>query len=402
MISLRYAHEQVGRLEPLPPVPCALKLCLGAVCSEDIHAIVDCPSMDSSLKDGFAVVSSDVAMASEESPVSLCVAGSVCAGDDFFNEYLKPGHVVRLMTGAAIPKGATAVLASEFCREQWNSISALADAQPDRNILHQGSDISMGQRIVQKGEVLSAAHLGLIAAAGVNTVSCYLKPRVVIAATGSELVLPGEYVEPGKVAASNMVTAAAELSSLGLHVQTVVLRDNLDNLQARFQRIIRQAEVLITCGGILDGDKDFTLQALEAIGMEIIFHRVRIGPGKGACMGRVGQTVVFNLPGGPPSNHVALQLLALPGVRRLMGHSDFLPVQRKATVSEELHGQSDWTQLVYAQVQFKNDRLQAFPVRGRDRLGILARANGLICLPEGSAKIEKNALATIWMYREIL
>ncbi|RPH37438.1 MAG: hypothetical protein EHM86_11000, partial [Desulfobulbaceae bacterium] len=85
-----------------------------------------------------------------------------------------------------------------------------------------------------------------------------------------------------------------------MKASTVLLRDNLDQLQKKFRSLVRQVDVLITCGGVLDGDKDLTMQAMEQIGMEKIFHRVRIGPGKGACMGRIGNTVVFNLPGGPP------------------------------------------------------------------------------------------------------
>ncbi|MBV5344749.1 MAG: hypothetical protein JZU63_04065, partial [Rhodoferax sp.] len=98
-----------------------------------------------------------------------------------------------------------------------------------------------------------------------------------------------------------------ELQALGINAATFLVRDHLDNLKDEFNRIIPDLDILITCGGVLDGDKDLTMRAMEQIGMEKIFHRVRIGPGKGACMGRVGKTVVFNLPGGLPSNHVALR-----------------------------------------------------------------------------------------------
>jgi molybdopterin molybdotransferase len=219
-----------------------------------------------------------------------------------------------------------------------------------------------------------------------------------VAATGSELVWPGEPVPAGKVAASNMVIAAAELRSLGISAAAVILRDSLECLEDHFRRIVSQVDVLITCGGVLDGDKDLTMRAMERIGMEKIFHRVRIGPGKGACMGRIGDTIVFNLPGGPPSNHVALLLLALPGVRRLMGFTDCLPEKQQIFVTEELAGQEDWTQLVYGRAHSVDGAVVAVPLRRMGRFEAMAAANVLIEIPEGSAVIRKDSLAEAWFF----
>lgn len=129
-----------------------------------------------------------------------------------------------------------------------------------------------------------------------------------------------------------------------------------------------------------------------------IFHRVRIGPGKGACLGRVGKTIVFNLPGGPPSNHVALCLLALSGVRRLMGCTNCLPRKRQVFVTEELTGQKDWTQLVYSSVESANGSLYAVPLRNMRRFEAMAKANALIEIPEGCAAIKKDSLAEAWFF----
>jgi molybdopterin molybdotransferase len=159
--------------------------------------------------------------------------------------------------------------------------------------------------------------------------------------------------------------------------------------------------VLITCGGVLDGDKDLTLRAMARLGMDKIFHRVRIGPGKGACMGRVGKTIVFNLPGGPPSNHVALILLALSGVRRLMGWTNCLPPKRQAFVTKGLIGQKDWTQLVYGKVQYTNGSLYAVPLNDMRRLEAIAAANALIEIPEGCAAIHENSLAEAWFFNDL-
>lgn len=398
MISLNKAHQYISSLQTLEPVVVSLEEALGLVCAEDVFSVANCPSVDSSLKDGFAVLSADIVDASASNPVILAVIGALAAGDDADILQIKPGITIRIMTGAAIPPGATSVLASEFALVQGKSVTIRADAGAGRNILRMGSDIEEGQVVLNGGTVLGPTHLGMAAAAGLNKITCYPLPRVAVAATGSELVLPGEPVAPGKVAASNMVTAAAELQQLGITPVTVLLRDNLDQLREQFRHLVQQVDILITCGGVLDGDKDLTMRAMEQIGMEKIFHRVRIGPGKGACMGRVGNTVVFNLPGGPPSNHVALLLLALPGVRRLMGFKNFLPEKRKLQVTEELTGQKNWTQLVYSRVRHENGSLFADPLSSMGRFEAMAEANGLIEIPEGCAMISKTSLVEAWLF----
>ncbi len=376
-----------------------LEKALGLVCAEDVFAAKNCPTVDSSLKDGFAVIASDIADASPDNPVTLTVVGALTAGDDSDKLLVTSGTAVRIMTGAPVPHGATSVLASEFAQVNGKVVTIRADARNGRNILSKGSDIVQDQVVLVSGNLNSPADLGLLAAAGLNEVLCYPLPKIAVAATGNELVWPGEPVTPGKVAASNMVTAAAELQTLGIHASTVLLRDNLDQLHEQFRNLVPQIDILITCGGVLDGDKDLTMRAMEQIGMKKIFHRVRIGPGKGACMGLVANTVVFNLPGGPPSNHVALLLLALPGVRRMMGFMNFLPQKRKVFVAEELSGQENWTQLVYSKVKYDKGTLFAVPLLRMGRLEAMAAANALIEIPEGCTMIKEGALAEAWFFK---
>lgn len=399
MISLDEAHQHIGMLQPLKPVDVALEKALGLVCSEDTCAVTNCPTVDSSLKDGFAVVSADIAGASSTNPVILRVTGALSAGDDTDGVHVNSGSAVRIMTGAPIPAGATAVLASEFSDVDGDRVIARADARPGRNILFRGSDVSQGRVVVARNDVLTPAHLGMLAAAGLGKITCYPLPKIAIAATGSELVWPGEYVPPGKVAASNIITVAAELRGLGISATTVLLRDNFDLLHEQFGRLVPQVDMLITCGGILDGDKDLTMKAMEKLGIRKIFHRVRIGPGKGVCLGKIGNTVVFNLPGGPPSNHVALLLLALPGVRRLMGFVHFLPPKLPVMVNEKFIGQQNWTQLVYCRARQESAILFADPLSAERRLEAMAMADILLEIPEGRDTVTAGSRAGAWRIR---
>ena len=398
MISLNQAHREISRLQPLTPVVTVIDKALGLVCAEDVYAVASCPSVDSSLKDGFAVIASDIDDASDTSPVTLAVVGALAAGDDCDTLRVEKGTAVRIMTGAPVPAGATSVVASEFTEMSGEHVIVSADARVGRNILHRGSDIDSGQLVVSRGTVLRPAHLGLLASAGIGSILCYPSVRVAIAATGSELVWPGEDVAPGKVAASNMVTAQAEFKRLGITASTHIVRDNLDGLEDQFRVLVEEVDLLITCGGVLDGDKDLTMKAMERLGMDKIFHRVRIGPGKGACLGRIGNTVVINLPGGPPSNHVALLLLALPGCRQLMGFKHCLPVRRSVLVKQPLYGQLGWTQLFYSRVEWENDKFIAVPQNSMGRLEAMAAANSLVMLPEDCKEVRAETEATAWIF----
>ncbi len=397
MISLEQAHQEISKLQPLEPVLLSLDNALGRVCAEDMYALASCPSIDSSLKDGFAVVASEIDNASESSPVKLAVVGALVAGDDPHTLLVQKGEAVRIMTGAPVPAGATSIVASEFTEATGDNVVVKANAKAGRNILSKGSDVSCGQLVAKKGTVLRPAHLGFLSSAGVGSLLCFPSVKVTITAIGSELVWPGENITPGKVAASNMVTAKAELKRLGITASTHIVRDDLSGLESQIGNIVREVDLLITCGGVLDGDKDLTMTTMERLGMEKIFHRVRIGPGKGACLGRIGSTVVCNLPGGPPSNHVALMLLALPACRRIMGFRSPFPMLRKVRVKQDLVGQRDWTQLFYSKIEYESDSLVATSLYDLGRLAAMGASNGLVMLPEECKEIKNGNHANAWI-----
>ncbi len=141
MISLNQAHEHIRKLDSLQPVVVPLDKALGLVCAENVNAASNCPSVDSSLKDGFAVISTDIENASPTYPVKLNVVGALTAGDDIDTLQVSPGTAIRIMTGAPIPPGATSVLASEFSEVSGDIVRIIADAKDGRNTLGKGSDI---------------------------------------------------------------------------------------------------------------------------------------------------------------------------------------------------------------------------------------------------------------------
>jgi molybdopterin molybdotransferase len=399
LVSLDEARACVERIQPLEAERIAVDACVGRITAVPVQAISACPSADSSLKDGFAVVASDIAGATDENPVRLRVTGTLTAGGSGKGPEVYPGTCVRIMTGAVVPPGADAVLSSEFAAEEGDGILACRDARPGRNILRRGRDVERDSVVVAADTLLRPAHAGLLAAAGVSGVDVYRLPRVVIVATGSELVVPGNPIGPGQVAASNLVTLQAALLEGGIGAETVIIHDDLQHLRRRMEPLLESCDVLLTCGGVLDGDKDLTMQAMDELGVKPVFRRVRVGPGKGICFGRRGRSLVFNLPGGPPSNHVGFLLLALPGIRRLCGHTGGFELRNTAELTRPLEGQDGWTEIYYATLMRDGERLKATPVKMRSRLMGMAAADCLIELSENRRRAAAGESVTIWKIR---
>ncbi len=399
LVSLAEARKLIGLLDPIDREVLSITNALHRISAEDIAALSSCPSIHCSLKDGFAVRASDVADAGPDRPVFLQEIGVVTAGRQSAMK-LEKGQTIRIMTGAPVPAGADAVLASEFASRKGNVVQALRDAHVGRNILSCGSDVAAGKVIVRSGTKFFPCHLGLLAAAGVSKVSVFQQPKVMVIATGSELVAPGESIAPGQVAASNLVTLLAELHRLGILADHLLIRDNLHQLQEKIAPLIGRYDVILTCGGVLDGDKDFTMQAMRNLKVEPVFNRVRVGPGKGVCLGRKDGTFFFNLPGGPPSNHVAFVLLARPGILRLAGVSDPFAEYVSARLVRTLTAQQGWTQMFYGLLGNDGGGLTVEPLTSSRRLQVMAKADCLIELPEDQACAEAGTIIRkIWKIR---
>lgn len=398
LVSLQAARTMIGELTCCGLERVNLNRAGGRVAGEDIVAHSDCPSLDSSLKDGFAVQARDIAHANHDKHIRLKLAGTITAGQQASN-LLESGQAIRIMTGAPIPQGADAVLASEFASQEADFVFARADVRQRCNILFKGKDVRVGEVIVKSKTVLGPTHLGLLAAGGISEVTVFKRPKIMIVATGSELIAPGECIAPGKVAASNLVTLVEELKIHGISAEQMIVRDNLENLQEVIEPLAGQYDLVLTCGGVLDGDKDFTMEAMDKVGVEPVFARVRIGPGKGTCFGRKGGTLFFNLPGGPPSNHVSFLLLVMPTVLRLSAMS--AKPALFARLTQTISGNKGWTQVYYAHLGVDPGRheLTVTPVLHHSRLQVMAEADCLLEISEHDNELQAGTIHKIWQFR---
>jgi molybdopterin molybdotransferase len=364
----------------------ALLQAVGRTLAGDIVACVDSPSISTSRKDGFAVVSRDLDTAAADAPVALKLAGSLSAGDTHV-PHIAAGATVRVTTGARLPVGADAVLAEEFGRVAGDVLICTHTASAGRNILRRGTDVTSGAKVAGNGEKLTAPLLGLIAAAGHGTVTTHRPPRAAVIATGDEVVAPGEPLPEGRLYASNMIEICSWLAAFGIPFETAIVRDRREDIRAAIQSRLPRADVFLTSGGAWGSEKDLILQVLETLNWTGIYHRVRMGPGKPVGFGLLEDKPFFVLPGGPPSNEMAFLQLALPALLKMKGDSPRVFPVASATLAAAVTGEKGWTEFVHARLETRTDGLHAHPARLKSRLVSMARKQALIVIPEDRAEI---------------
>ena len=354
----------------------------GLVAADRITAKIDSPSIDVSMKDGYALRAADIVGAAKTHPVVLEESGLQAAGQR--NEYfVRAGSAVRILTGACVPQGADTVVAEEFVTVAGGRIAIDHPVEKGRNILPQGSDVAVGDTVVLAGEMLTPGKIGILAAGGVASVRVYRKPNVGLMATGDEIILPGETFSAGKLYASNLLTVIGWCRRYGLKCELQRVPDSVDQLKAALQLAVEKNDAVVTSGGAWSGDRDVTARSLEALGWKKVYHRVRLGPGKAAGFGLLAKKPVFILPGGPPSNLVAFLLLALPGLLCMSGHPDPGPPQVPAVIADTVEGQSSWTQAVFGRLSNRRGQFGFHPAKGNSRFKNMSAAEALLLIPEG-------------------
>lgn len=397
-VGYREAFDLIeSNVRPAGTEEISLDTGVGRIAAADIAARVSYPSVDVSLKDGFAVKSGDVAGASARRPVRLKIIGSVFAGAKFSGE-LTAGSTVKVCSGAPIPRGAEAVVSGEFGDELASGeVSIKADALPGRNILRAGGEVSAGATIIGRGGRLTPGYLGLAAAAGISRVSVYRRPRVAIIGVGDEVVAPGENLRPGQLYASNLVTMQAWLLSFGIPSVTSVVTDSEEAIARELRGCWPGADVILTSGGAWGSERDLVIGSLGKLGWKEIFHHVRMGPGKGIAFGIWEGKPVFCLPGGPASNEMAFLQLALPGILRMGGDTRHPLPTVPATLAEDLRGRHPaWTE--FKDAVLSRDAGGSYSValyRDRSRLQAIASANSLICIPEGVKSLRRGEIVPV-------
>jgi molybdopterin molybdotransferase len=302
---LEYVH-------PLPAEEVAVQDALGRVVAEDVAADRDVPSFANSAMDGFAVQSGPAGRALRIVGESRAGAPATVAVGD--------GEAIRISTGAAMPEGADAVIQVELVTVDGDTVTLDDDVAEGRNLRPAGDDVGAGQTVLPAGTRMAAAEIGIAVVAGRGTVTCARAPRVAVLATGAELVAPGGPLGPGQLHNSNGVTLAALATQAGACVlRTDTVADTEQATRDAIAAALEEADVLVLSGGVSVGPHDHVKPALHALGVDEVFWRVALRPGRPTWFGTRGETLVFGLPGNPVSAMVTFMLFVRPALGALQG-----------------------------------------------------------------------------------
>jgi molybdopterin molybdotransferase len=370
------------------------------VAAQDLYALVNSPSVDSSLKDGFAVHSKEIGNATPERPIALKLLGMAAAGVPFERE-VGEMSAVRILTGGKIPEGADAVVSEEFTHVENGTVVVMNHAEPGRNIFERGKDVTEGQLMVKKGTRLTPGTIGILAAAGFSRIPVYQRPKVSMIATGDEVVMPGNPLPEGKLYASNLATLNAWLKRFGMAVIMGQVSDKPERIKEKITEAVREADALITSGGAWTGDRDMVAAMLAELGWNQHFHRIKIGPGKAVGFGLLKGKPVFILPGGPPSNLLAFLAIALPGLVKLGGLDAFpLPVIRVRMGKSVEARDKSWTKFVFGTLSINHVAYDDFPVFNPldldSRLKSMAMAEAVVTVSEGMGFMKEGTVTPAW------
>ncbi|MFI0351862.1 gephyrin-like molybdotransferase Glp [Actinomadura sp. 9N407] len=372
----------------LPPLEQALLEAAGGVLAERVEAPVPLPPFDNSAMDGYAVVAADVAAATEDKPVTLPVIGDIAAGDSGMSA-LRPGLTARIMTGAAMPAGADAVIPVEWTDGGTATVRITRSAPPGHYIRRAGEDVRAGQVVVAEGTRLGAPQLGMLAAVGRSHVLVRPRPRVVVLSTGSELRAPGTQLAPGQIWDSNsfmLTTAVMEAGAKGYRQATV--GDEAEEVRTTLMDQLVRADAIITSGGVSMGARDVIKEIFERDG-EIEFGKVAMRPGKPQGFGLLEGVPVFTLPGNPVSAYVSFQVFVRPALRAMQGlPPDHLPTL-SAVLTEDVTSPDGLRHFLRGRLTSDRGEHSVAPAEGQGshQLQSLSSADSLIVLPEDATRV---------------
>jgi molybdopterin molybdotransferase len=359
----------------------------GCVLTEPIAADRDIPPLTNSAMDGYAVRGVDLDV---QPPIWLKVVGEVAAGH-MSRVQVGSGQAMRIMTGAPVPAGADTVVRFEDTESDGDGVVILKAPRAGANVRQAGEDVRVGQIVLESGVVLRPQEIGMLAAVGRVEVPVVRRPRVAILATGDEVVSPDQPPGPGQIRDANSYTVAAQLQEAGgVPLLLGVARDREALVrQGMREALDRQADFIITSGGVSVGDFDLVKRVLAAEG-EMHFWSLNMKPGRPLAFGVVWDkmascpTPLLGLPGNPVAAMISTELFARPALLKMRGFTDWSRPTVRAHLTQPIarkDGRRHYLRVKLCQTESGYEATLTGD-QGSGILNSLVQANGLAIIPE--------------------
>lgn len=368
----------------------ALRSALGRVLAADVLSHINVPGHDNSAMDGYALRGTDLP---SEGQAQLTVVGTSLAGQPY-TETIQAGQCARIFTGAVMPNGTDTVIMQEHVERQADLITIAANHKKGQHVRPIGEDIAVGQPVLQAGQRLRPADIGLLASLGIPELTVKRNLRVAFFSTGDELRSVGEALQPGQIYDSNRYTLHGMLTRLGVEmVDMGRVRDTAEEVENALRSAAGCSDAIITSGGVSVGEADYVTDTLRRIG-EMNFWKVAMKPGKPLTFGKIQPAVFFGLPGNPVSAMVTFYQFVQPALRRMMGENQVTPVRFTVPCLSPLKKTPG--RLEFQRGLLENDEQGRLVVRstGKQGSGILrsmSQANCFIILPRDCGHLEAGS-----------
>jgi len=375
----------------------------GRVIQSDIGVNHDIPPYRKSTVDGYAVQIQDLEEASQKTPVTLLLKGTVEMGKWFEGE-LRSGEAIYVPTGGMIPEGADAVVMIEDCNRLEGHVLVSKSVQLNENMILKGGDFKSGAIGLERGERLGASQVSVLAALGYDSVEVLKRPTVAILSTGDELVQPGKTIQEGQIYDSNSYGLTALCASYGLDVvATSIVKDDKEAFKKALETLHQEADIILLSGGSSVGEHDYTLEMVRQLPeSEVLVHGLAFKPGKPTVLAKAQDKLVIGLPGHPVS---ALMVMDTVG-RALLNHIWRMDIPVRPTTQGVLtdsiraaHGR-DTCQMV--EVRHDGSMLNVVPIKGKSgMISWMAKASGYVVIKHEVGHFERDTVVKVHLWEPL-
>ena len=372
-------------ITPLDSEIIPIEMSVDRVVAQDYIASFHLPRFNNSAMDGYAVKVSDASC-----PVSCSEV--IYAGDNP-QMTLEKGEAIKIMTGAPIPEGCEAIVPIENVNVKDDRITLPSDIQHDGFIRMAGEDIMKGKVFLSKGDVINAYTIASLASQGITHVTVTRIIKVAIFGTGDELRPHFEKIEAHQLYNSNSPMFLARAQSLGCNGRFI--RSSADTLEALQNAISStlDADIIITSGGVSVGDKDFTKEAFTNLGMNVLIDKIDIKPGRPTIVGKLGKTVVVNLPGNPLASMVNYELFVRAVIRKMSGRTDSYHATVKTKMKEDFSVRGGKHAVVLG--RFDGEYFEALKPQMPGMVSPMQEADGLLLITPEVKTLEKDSFVNM-------